>query len=126
MPTWVGRLRQCLGSRWLTRADEIYSYVWGGFGVIATIWVFFFVPELKGRTLEEIVWMFDRKVPLREMGSTEIPGDTLPITVTPASQEVEALDKKETELRASGQLSRLVGRRCFGLEDVCARKLDVS
>ncbi|GFZ46820.1 hypothetical protein JCM24511_04040 [Saitozyma sp. JCM 24511] len=74
------------------------AYVWGGFGVIATIWVFFFVPELKGRTLEEIVWMFDRKVPLREMGSTEIPGDTMPITVTPASQEVEALDKKETEL----------------------------
>jgi sugar porter (SP) family MFS transporter len=48
------------------------GFVFGGLGLIGTIWSFFFVPELKGRTFREIDIMFSEKVPPRRMGSYRI------------------------------------------------------
>lgn len=31
-----------------------YGYIWFPSGIVAAVWVWFFLPELKGRTLEEI------------------------------------------------------------------------
>lgn len=39
------------------------GYVWGGFAGVGAIWVWFFMPELKGRSLEEIDEFFAAKLP---------------------------------------------------------------
>lgn len=45
------------------------GFIFGGMSACATVWSFFFVPELKGRTFDEIDQMFMDKVPPRKMGS---------------------------------------------------------
>lgn len=45
------------------------GFVFGGLGAIATVWAWFFVPELKGRTFDEIDRMFSDRVPARHMGT---------------------------------------------------------
>ncbi|KAK5992562.1 General alpha-glucoside permease-like protein [Cladobotryum mycophilum] len=49
------------------------GFIFGGLAVIATVWSYFYVPELKGRTHDEIDFMFRMKVPPRKMGSYKIP-----------------------------------------------------
>ncbi|KAJ5368819.1 uncharacterized protein N7496_008579 [Penicillium cataractarum] len=39
------------------------GYVWGGFAGVGAIWVWFFMPELKGRSLEEVDELFEAKLP---------------------------------------------------------------
>ena len=39
----------------------------------ASVWAFFFVPELKGRRFDEIDYMFQTKVPTRKMGEYNVP-----------------------------------------------------
>lgn len=48
------------------------GFVFGGLGLIASIWAWFFIPELKGRSFDEIDTMFQNKVPPRQMGSYQI------------------------------------------------------
>ncbi|KAK3695809.1 general substrate transporter [Podospora appendiculata] len=43
-----------------------YGYIWFPSATVALIWVFFFLPETKGRTLEEIDEMFEKKIPARK------------------------------------------------------------
>ncbi|KAK3372198.1 general substrate transporter [Podospora didyma] len=43
-----------------------YGYIWFPSCIIAGVWVFFFLPETKGRTLEEIDEMFEAKLPARK------------------------------------------------------------
>ncbi|KAK4247643.1 general substrate transporter [Corynascus novoguineensis] len=43
-----------------------YGYIWFPSCVVATLWVFFFLPETKGRTLEEIDEMFEARLPARK------------------------------------------------------------
>jgi sugar porter (SP) family MFS transporter len=43
------------------------GFIFGGLALIATAWSFFYVPELKGRTFEEIDRMFALRVPIRKM-----------------------------------------------------------
>lgn len=48
-----------------------YGYIWAGTSVIALVWYYFFIPELKGRSLEEIDELFENKVPTFEFKSFE-------------------------------------------------------
>ena len=48
------------------------GFVFGGLGLIGTLWSFFYVPELKGKTFAEIDTMFFNHVPPRTMGSYNI------------------------------------------------------
>lgn len=48
-----------------------YGYIWAGTSVIALAWYYFFIPELKGRSLEEIDELFENKVPTLEFKSFE-------------------------------------------------------
>ncbi|KAH8429960.1 uncharacterized protein LDX57_007632 [Aspergillus melleus] len=48
------------------------GFVFGGCAAVATAMSSIYVPELKGRTFEEIDIMFARRVPPRRMGSYEI------------------------------------------------------
>lgn len=43
-----------------------YGYVWVGPCWIGAIWVYFFLPEVKDRTLEEIDEMFEARLPARK------------------------------------------------------------
>ncbi|KAL1881567.1 hypothetical protein Plec18167_003164 [Paecilomyces lecythidis] len=46
-----------------------YGYIWFASGIIVTIFVYFALPEVRGRTLEEIDEMFRNKVPTRDFPS---------------------------------------------------------
>jgi len=46
-----------------------YGYIWAGSNAIVFIFVLFFLPETKDRTLEEIDEMFEAKVPSRKFKS---------------------------------------------------------
>lgn len=50
------------------------GYVWGGFAALGAVWVWFFMPELKGRNLEEIDQLFDAKISARKFASFETQG----------------------------------------------------
>ncbi|KAI1493682.1 general substrate transporter [Biscogniauxia mediterranea] len=43
-----------------------YGYIWFPSCFVAGIWVYFFLPEVQGRTLEEIDEMFEAKLPARK------------------------------------------------------------
>jgi len=43
-----------------------YGFIWFPSCIVAAVWIFFFLPETKGRTLEEIDEMFDMGVSARK------------------------------------------------------------
>ncbi|KAG8625853.1 hypothetical protein KVT40_006254 [Elsinoe batatas] len=43
-----------------------YGYIWAPSCIIAAVFTWWFIPETKGRTLEEITEMFEAKVPARK------------------------------------------------------------
>jgi MFS transporter, SP family, sugar:H+ symporter len=45
-----------------------YGYIWFVAGLIVSAFVYFMLPEVRGRTLEEIDEMFRNKVPLKDFG----------------------------------------------------------
>ncbi|KAI9727582.1 MAG: hypothetical protein M1834_008021 [Cirrosporium novae-zelandiae] len=45
------------------------GFVFGGLGLLGTAWAIIYVPELKGRTFDEIDILFAQRVPPRKMGS---------------------------------------------------------
>ncbi|OHE95099.1 hypothetical protein CORC01_09623 [Colletotrichum orchidophilum] len=50
-----------------------YGYIWFPSCIVSAVWTYFFVPELKGRTLEEINTMFTNQLPARNFGATKLP-----------------------------------------------------
>lgn len=48
------------------------GFIFGGLGAFATVWAFWYIPELKGRTFDEIDRMFFARVPPRKMGKFDI------------------------------------------------------
>ncbi|KAI1440377.1 putative maltose permease [Annulohypoxylon stygium] len=43
-----------------------YGYIWTGSSLVAGIWIYFYLPEVKDRTLEEIDEMFEARIPARK------------------------------------------------------------
>ncbi|CAH0045644.1 unnamed protein product [Clonostachys solani] len=60
------------------------GFIFGSFALLAIIFSYFFVPECKGKSLEEIDELFARGVPLRKFGDT---------TTTGAESETEIKEK---------------------------------
>lgn len=46
-----------------------YGYIWGGSNLILAVWAFIFVPETKGRSLEQLDELFEKHVPARKFSS---------------------------------------------------------
>ncbi|KAM5347442.1 hypothetical protein ACJ41O_010447 [Fusarium nematophilum] len=46
-----------------------YCYIWGGSNLILAVFVFLFVPETKGRSLEQLDELFEKRVPARRFSS---------------------------------------------------------
>ncbi|RYP78557.1 hypothetical protein DL771_000510 [Monosporascus sp. 5C6A] len=51
-----------------------YGYIWAPSCAIAALWIYFFLPEAKGRSLEEIDEMFEARVPARKFASYRCTG----------------------------------------------------
>lgn len=45
------------------------GFLWMAFSFISGVYVFFFVPELKGRSLEELDYMFEARISTRSFRS---------------------------------------------------------
>ncbi|KAI0378848.1 putative maltose permease [Hypomontagnella monticulosa] len=43
-----------------------YGYIWTGSCAITAVWIYFYLPEVKDRTLEEIDEMFEARLPARK------------------------------------------------------------
>lgn len=64
--SFMGSVKSCAGcaDRVVVRVQGAkYGYLWAGSNFICMIWFFLFMPELKGRTLEEIDELFTNRVP---------------------------------------------------------------
>lgn len=48
------------------------AFVFGGTLVFSTVFIYFFIPETKGRTYIEIDELWARRVPARKFGSTKL------------------------------------------------------
>ena len=68
-----------------------YGYIWFPSCVISCIWVYFFLPETKDRTLEEIDEMFEARVPARKFRTYKCVG-----RIAQVAKEHE--DRPETSL----------------------------
>ena len=64
-------------TRFPLRTDAMASRLLdGSFSIVSFVFVFFLVPELKGRPLPEIDWLFNHHVPVRAMKGYEVPTGT--------------------------------------------------
>ncbi|KAL1304369.1 hypothetical protein AAFC00_003372 [Neodothiora populina] len=50
------------------------GFLWGSFSVMSALWVYFFLPELKGRSLEELDELFEKRVGVFAFGKYEATG----------------------------------------------------
>ncbi|KAF4957339.1 hypothetical protein FSARC_11338 [Fusarium sarcochroum] len=72
-----------------------YGYIWFPSCIICAVWVYFFLPEVKGRTLEEIDAMFNEKLPARKFQAYKIPLPVLEGAAGKLSTEVKVLETEK-------------------------------
>ena len=48
------------------------GFFWGGTCLLTFVWAFFRLPEIKGRTYEELDILFANKTPARKFASTHV------------------------------------------------------
>jgi sugar porter (SP) family MFS transporter len=53
------------------------GFLYGGFALIGAIWAYFRLPELKGRTYEEMDILFEQRIPARDFAKTVVHIGTL-------------------------------------------------
>ncbi|KAJ2997904.1 hypothetical protein NUW58_g508 [Xylaria curta] len=58
-----------------------YGYIWAGSCVVTGIWVWYYLPEVKDRTLEQIDEMFEARVPARKFRKYECTGHHVALTL---------------------------------------------
>lgn len=91
----------------LTVALFHFRFIWGAISLFVCVYVYYVIPELKGRTLEQIDHMYDVGVPARKMGTYVIDQDALPTARQPSIGE-ELVDEKNEKAGAElGHVERL-------------------
>jgi MFS transporter, SP family, sugar:H+ symporter len=74
------------------------TFIYGGFSVLATLWVLMMIPETKNRSLEELDEMFQARVPTRQFKSYRCTGLGANITQIGANGVVgKDVDHEEVE-----------------------------
>lgn len=48
------------------------GFFWGSTGLCVFVWAFFRLPELKGRTYEELDILFQKRIPARDFAKTHV------------------------------------------------------
>ncbi|KAF5655595.1 sugar transporter [Fusarium sp. NRRL 25303] len=84
----------------LRQFGSALAYIWGGFAFLSSVWARFFMPELKGRNLEEIDQLFDANLPAWKFSEYETEGLTHELTVLENGQDTKKVDD-EVDLEAS-------------------------
>ena len=67
------------------------GFIYGAMSFLSLVFGWFFLPELKNRSLEEIETMFEAKVPLRKFGQWESGADDIGAAIS----KIERLESKE-------------------------------
>ncbi|KAK3313998.1 general substrate transporter [Apodospora peruviana] len=75
-----------------------YGYIWAGSNLICGIFYFLFLPELKGRTLEEIDELFERRIAAWKFKSTKTN------IMDEALREVQHREDKLTDVKSPVEL----------------------
>jgi MFS transporter, SP family, sugar:H+ symporter len=92
MPYLLNKPYAALGSR--------VGFIYGSIAVMSMVFVFFCVPECKGRTLEEIDLLFESKTPLRKFNKVRL--EDTELHMSPAalkSDSVSETDRKQADTR---------------------------
>lgn len=50
------------------------GFLWGAFSIAAAVWTYFFLPELKGRSLEELDELFEKRIGVFAFGKYKATG----------------------------------------------------
>jgi MFS transporter, SP family, sugar:H+ symporter len=80
------------------------GYVWGGFAALGAVWVWFFMPEFKGRNLEEIDQLFDANLPAWKFASYETTGMSHDIATLENNKNIKAgLVEHKEQMEYSGK-----------------------
>lgn len=75
----------------------VAGFIFFGFGVACVALVWFFIPDLTGRTFAQIDELFARRIPARKFSKTETTGD-YGNNLDETAQRVEAFTAKEEEV----------------------------
>ncbi|TGJ82497.1 hypothetical protein E0Z10_g6257 [Xylaria hypoxylon] len=67
-----------------------YGYIWTGSCIVAGAWVWFYLPEVKGRSLEQIDEMFEARVPARKFRKYQCTGHHVTLDEKPRVDHVES------------------------------------
>ncbi|EMR70971.1 putative high-affinity glucose protein [Eutypa lata UCREL1] len=70
------------------------GYIWGGFAFVVSIWAWCFMPELKGRNLEEIDPLFEANLPAWKFNKHQTEGQG---TIVAHIERCD-LDKKDIDV----------------------------
>ncbi len=65
------------------------GFVWSAFAIISVVWVFFRLPETKGRTPIELDALFERKVKTRDFKTANV--DTMIVAEVPVARAHDAI-----------------------------------
>jgi sugar porter (SP) family MFS transporter len=84
-----------------------YGYVWGGSNIVLAVWTFLYVPETKGRSLEQLDDLFEQGVAARKFSSfvveRQLVDDLVDINDAKGNQDVERHDAAIVPIQESGK-----------------------
>ncbi|KAK4139490.1 general substrate transporter [Dichotomopilus funicola] len=80
-----------------------YGYIWFPSCVVATLWVYFFLPETKGRTLEEIDEMFEKRLPARRFRKHVCVGHVVGVKVEDKEKEKDGSVREVEKVSVDGE-----------------------
>lgn len=61
-----------------SRANILLGWIWGPSCLLTVVWIYFYLPEIKNRTLEEIDEMFEARLPARKFRKYVCTGRHIP------------------------------------------------
>jgi sugar porter (SP) family MFS transporter len=63
------------------------GFLFAGLGTLTVLWAFFYLPESKGRTFEELDILFERKLPARQFAGTSLVDFERPVAIGVKDEE---------------------------------------
>lgn len=77
------------------------GFIWGAFSIIMVAYSFFFVPEYKGHSLEQLDYLFEQRTPTRQFSSHHFEDSVLAKSCADAHEATEVALAEESEKEKS-------------------------